>query len=1236
MQKRFIILFVLVAAFVVPQMSFAQRNLEKGNRLFDMNQYKKAIPFFEKDANSDDKAVKLEATFRLADCYRLLGDFENAEKIYKKLINKGGGKEAIYQYALALKAAAKYYEAKKEFLNYIKLAPNDPRGYMNAKSCDFAQQMLDAEPLYDVRELKTINTENVDIAPVYYKGGIVFSSQRKGGKKPFVSFEGASSEVLLDLYYMDFDGTEASLSNKIYFLPGINSNLHEGPATFSADGREIYFTRTVEGERLNKTDKVVQNTLQIFYSQIQGDTAWSTPVSAFSFNSIEYSVLHPCITKDGKRIFFASNMPNGFGGTDIYVVYKQKDGTWSEPFNLGPDVNTTENELYPFYDNKGHLYFSSNGHPGMGKLDIFKSTYDSLYGWTFIENMKVPINSIGDDICYVESDNSGRGFLVSNRINGTGGDDIYTFTKKQPFEIEIDQKYLRVKNNTAYDGLTYSIKLDGEKSSTDLMEEQGYFIYEPASEVKYVLTARKDGFLNNQVTFSIKNNEDGSRELVITPKLEDVYVKAFIGHEKVLDNAVDSVLSDSAAKEDKMSFFAKLISMISASKSGAEYSFKDLLAYKKFDSRENMEAYEGIKAQHFIEEEFVGEIYSDAAGEVMFQTAASQSNKITIAAIPQDAKPAEKAVEEVVQQPIEVKDDLNWYKQGSKVFGHVVAKNNGDVKRNVTFVLKKNGEEIGNIQSDENGNLKFNDLEFDSFYSLSSTDDQGLVFAFLPIAEHNKNTKEFTFSAKPMPIAKVLVDNQIEYDEIIVEELFLTIPAGDEGEEKVLGQVIFNGKKMQDLEVEIIIDGKVKTLAKTGRNKFFVAYMNPKNKNAFHFVIDQQQYKIPLSAKDFKKRRKYLEVVVSVDAASGEPLVQAFQENTVDSVPQGKMVQTVEPIKEIVAEVKAEVKEEIKTEVKTEIKSEVKNPLVINTVSPAVTPAAATTEVVSGVVDNGKALLFDAELRIFEEGEFVAKTKTDQNGHYTFNIKPNAFYTITAAKEGFKFEQKTFIGKQLKQSTGKIEVNFTLTYKKPVTLTGQVLSNNAPVADATVDVYKDDAVVKKTKTDTLGNYKVELREKEKYTLSITKSGYFQTNTEITTGAASDTASKVDVKVKLSPIVENKSVSIPNIYFEYKLWKLTEASMVELDRLVVFMNQNPQIATLQIFAYTDNIGSDEYNLVLSQKRASSVLEYLIKKGVPRQKLIATGMGEKDLVIKNASTESEHAKNRRTEFKVILQK
>jgi len=1045
--KVYIVLFLMLG-IIVP--TLAQRNLEKGNRLFDMNQYKKAIPFFEKDANNDDKQVKLEATLRLADCYRLLGDFENAEKIYKKLINKGGGKEAIFQYALALKAAAKYYEAKKEFINYTRLAPDDPRGYAYAKSCDFAQQMLDAEPLYDVRELKTINTENVDIAPVYYKGGIVFSSQRQGGKKPFVNFEGGSTEVLLDLYYMDFDGTEASLSNNIYFLPGINSNLHEGPATFSADGREIYFTRTVEGERLNKTDKVVQNTLQIFYSKIEGDTAWSTPVSAFPFNSIEYSVLHPCITKDGKRIFFSSNMPGGFGGTDLYVVYKQKDGSWSTPFNLGPDVNTVENELYPFYDNNEHLYFSSNGHPGMGKLDIFRSTYDSLYGWTFVENMKVPINSIGDDICYVESENSGRGFLVSNRINGTGNDDIYAFTKKQPFEIEIDQKYLRVKNNTAYDGLTYSIKLEGEKSSTDLNEEQGYFIYEPADGVTYVLTARKDGFLNNQVTFTIKTNSDGGKEMLFTPKLEDVYVKAFVGTEKSLENTVDSLSATATSEQNKESFFKRLLSG-----TNKDFPFNDLLNYKKNNLRENMLAYEGIKAQHLVEEELNEELTSDENGQVSFQTLASQKNKIIIAAIPQDAKPAEK--KEETQEPVlttieESKDDLGWYKQGDKLYAKLKATAGGEAQKNENYILKKDGVEVGVVTSDENGIITLNNLDADEFYSIEPAQgEQTLSYDFNPLSEQQKNSNEFAMISKATAVTKVLTDEEIEFDEITVEELFLNIPAGDASDAKVIGQIRFNNKKLKNLEVEILVDGKVKTLTKTGKNKLFVAYMNTKNKNALQFVINKRLYKVPLTENDFKRRKKYLELVISVDDANNDLWVDDLELPNINPAP--------------------------KTETTTTVANqELNKEVVLAPVEEKKTVLASTSEIpketVNGVVRNNKVLLFDAEVKIFEEGDYVTKTKTDQQGNYSFTVKPDVIYTITVGKEGFKFEQYTFIASQLKESTGKVQVDFNMTYQKPVTISGTVVADNKPVADATVDVYKDDAVVKKTKTDTLGNYKV--------------------------------------------------------------------------------------------------------------------------------------------------------------------
>jgi outer membrane protein OmpA-like peptidoglycan-associated protein len=729
-----------------------------------------------------------------------------------------------------------------------------------------------------------------------------------------------------------------------------------------------------------------------------------------------------------------------------------------------------------------------------------------------------------------------------------------------------------------------------------------------------VLTARKDGFLNNQVAFTIKNNDDGSKEMLFTPKLEDVYVKAFVGRDKVDEASADSSFVDTIAPENKVSLSAKIKLWIASKKAGKEYPFADLLSYKKPDLRENTIAFQGVKAQHFIDDEFTEELLSDASGEVSFQTLASQANKITIAAVPENAKPVEKPEEVVEQVPVDVKDDLGWYKQGEKIYGKVVASSGGEIKRNTSFTVLKDGESAGTVQSDANGLVQFTKLDDDALYSLVPVnDEQTLVYGFNPTIELNKNSKEFTFVKKSIAVSTVLLDNQIEYDEIKVEELFLLIPAGDGSDEKVLGQIIFNNKKLQGLEVEIIVDDKSKTLAKTGKNKFFVTYMNPKKKNALQFVVNKHQYKVPLTEKDFKKRKKYFEIIVSVTDADNHLWVDDLELPNIDTTPKTEVKEiVVEPKKEVV--VVNPVKEEVKT---------------------FVPPVAIVKENVNGIVSSGKAMLFDAEVKIFEEGEFVAKTKTDAQGHYTFAVKPDAIYTITVGKEGFKYEQKTFIANLLKENTGKIEVDFSLTYQKPVTITGQVMADNKPVADASVDVYKDDAVVKKTKTDTLGNYEIELREREKYTLSITKSGYFQSNTVIETKAAGDSANNVDVKVKLAPIEENKSVAIPNIYFEYNHWKLTDKSIVELDRLVVFLNQNPQIKVLQIFAYTDNVGSDEYNLVLSQKRANTVLEYLIKKGIPRQKVLATGMGEKDLIIKNAKSEEEHAKNRRTEFKVTLE-
>ena len=607
----------VVLLLLLPATLHAQRNLEKANRFFGLNQFEKAIPFFIKEmkegASSEDK---LEAAYRLADCYRLLGDFENAEEIYKKLMRKGGA-EAMFSYGSALKAAAKYAEAKKVFEKYVRKKPNDPRGSMMLKSCDIAQKLLDAEWQYDVRELSSINTPNEEISPIVYRGGIVFSSQRPGGLKPFISLDGGN-EVLLDLYFIEFDGTETSLTNKPYLFPGLNTSMHEGPASFTSDGQTVYYTTTVKGKRKSKGDDVVQNTLQIFVSELSGNPAfWSEGRSAIPANSFKYSVMHPSVSSDGNMMVFASNMAGGYGGTDLYIIYRKKDGEWSAPYNLGPDVNSSENELFPFYNNDGRVYFSSNGHPGMGKLDIFECYLDREYGWTGVRNLGVPINSIGDDICFTEIENTGRGLFVSDRINGTGKADIYAYSKIQPLEIELDEERVWIKDNSAFNAFTYGLTNAETKEELNLDKYRGYYNFTPKPGIEYQLAIRKDGFSFNRIIFSISNNEHGNRELHILPKKGDIKIKQYTGQALAKSDSLGILQNLANFEEKKISLFERIkIAIMGATTE--EYDISKLLSYEPVNIHENLELEPGVAVKLDIDDTTVEEKQSNEQGFASF------------------------------------------------------------------------------------------------------------------------------------------------------------------------------------------------------------------------------------------------------------------------------------------------------------------------------------------------------------------------------------------------------------------------------------------------------------------------------------------------------------------------------------------------------------------------------------------------------------------------------------------
>lgn len=263
-----------------------------------------------------------------------------------------------------------------------------------------------------------INTDGMEFSPVLYGNGIVYVSRRKNGP-----LDEETGQTFYELFYAELDPNGQPLKAQNFSVE-INSHLHEGPVSFNRQGNQIYFTRSNQKQGLSKADKKGKVRLKI-YTADKGYFDWEN-IRELPFNDNSYSCLHPALSADGKRLFFASDKPGGFGGMDIYFVEKTSRG-WSAPINLGPEINTPKNEVFPFSHESGTLFFSSNGHQGLGELDLFMIDLSDRK-WGRVINLGLPFNSEKDDLGLVLRPDGTRGYFTSNRQkDNRGQDDIFLF-----------------------------------------------------------------------------------------------------------------------------------------------------------------------------------------------------------------------------------------------------------------------------------------------------------------------------------------------------------------------------------------------------------------------------------------------------------------------------------------------------------------------------------------------------------------------------------------------------------------------------------------------------------------------------------------------------------------------------------------------------------------------------------------------------------------------------------------
>ena len=317
---------------------------------------------------------------------------------------------------------------------------------------------------------RSINSEQLDFSPAFYQNGIVYvTSRQKQG-----AVDNKIQETFFELYYAEIDGAGNPLKPQ-KFSPLVNSRAHEGPVTFSRRQDRMYFTRNNLDDGIRKADNKGVTRLKI-YEATRGRYDWEN-VRELPFNSDTYSTMHPTLAPDGKRLFFSSDMPGGYGGYDLYMVERTTEG-WSEPVNLGQGVNTDKNEVFPFVHESETLFFSSNGHPGAGGLDIFRIDISGNQ-WGKVVNLRTPFNSASDDLGFILDKEGKRAYLTSDRAGGRGKDDIYFVNA--PFGLDGVQEEKRLvsrvvafdkQSNDRLDGATVHVFTKGENG---LIEGNDYY-----------------------------------------------------------------------------------------------------------------------------------------------------------------------------------------------------------------------------------------------------------------------------------------------------------------------------------------------------------------------------------------------------------------------------------------------------------------------------------------------------------------------------------------------------------------------------------------------------------------------------------------------------------------------------------------------------------------------------------------------------------------------------------------
>lgn len=513
--KFLIVIFALSSSFM-----FSQKKL--ADKFFDNFAYVKAAELYEETVKKGDSSEHVLT--RLGDSYYNNSNSEKAAIWYGKAVNKykNVNPEYIFKYIQTQRSLGNYEEADRWLVKFKDIQSGDSRVKdFDANNSGLYEDLASTENVVVEIENLVINTKYSDFGSYIHDGKLYFASARNGDEKKVYSW---NQEPFLDIFEVsvkDNNGKKEYGSPDIINASKINTDYHEATIAITNDGKTMYFTRDNVDKR-NKLDYDRKGTshLKLYKATLEGET-WGD-IKELPFNDNVYSTGHPALSPDNKKLYFVSDREGGLGQTDIYEVEISDDGKYSSPRNLGPKVNTEGREMFPFVAKDSTFYFSSDGFLNLGLLDIYKSNIlkdDNAEP----ENLGAPYNSGYDDFAFFKNDDSNTGYFSSNRPDGQGNDDIYSFNA-EPCKQKIEGIARNSKNNDVLAGVEVKlINKAGKIIETVMTDEKGAYVFEADCDKTYTVLGSKKDYKDDkkEVVTDFENDKVHQADLNLIPLIDD-------------------------------------------------------------------------------------------------------------------------------------------------------------------------------------------------------------------------------------------------------------------------------------------------------------------------------------------------------------------------------------------------------------------------------------------------------------------------------------------------------------------------------------------------------------------------------------------------------------------------------------------------------------------------------------------------------------------------------------------